>query len=319
MTQLVLPQTLFIDTGHLINLADLAMGSPLKGAQSKERVAAYEQIRDLLRIGRFIPIFYEPSAYEWVQGNSPQRALQIAAVLDQAVGVKRILPEPLLFTVEVMQECQRIDPRIPFPAVRIVDDIGSDDNLGAWFGDAWPEDAEKPDRIAVRIAAPGSRPTVSGVVRGFIESGKVGPDSWKLAHDGQAFSLRRTRETQAQRGGKGPVPEEVRRYLLRSFLRMDQVLHRIAPTVDVDDILARVELAACPALQLWLDAYWNYAKANETPQPGDMIDLTMFAVIPHADITLIEKRMHEFVRQVRGTRYAGQCFRDPIELVAALQ
>jgi hypothetical protein len=105
---------------------------------------------------------------------------------------------------------------------------------------------------------------------------------------------------------------------LRSAHLLDQVLNRIAPDCDADALIAGLNLEACPSIQLKLDAYWCYAKANRSPKPGDMIDLMMFAALAYADLALIENRMHEYVRQTRPAEAKTRWFRDPIDFVAAV-
>jgi hypothetical protein len=318
MDQLVRPRRVFIDTGHLINMVDVGLERRLRGNQPVERTAAYRQLRELLQTGHCTPLYYEPSAYEWVHGNPLQPALQIAAVLDGALSVKRMLPSPAVFVVEAMQEFQRMDPKIPFPRVELIDDFGRDDELSAWFSEAWPQIEEGPQKLPILFDHQRSGPTVSNVVRALHDHVRRSPDLWQTALEGERIALEGTRKTLEKLGGRGAVPERVRRHWLRSAHFLDKVLQRIAPSADVDGLLAGINLDACPAIQLKLDAYWCYAKANRAPKPGDMIDLMMFAGLPYADFALIENRMHEYVRQARPEEAARRWFRDPIDFVAAI-
>src|SRR5262249_59149557 len=105
---------------------------------------------------------------------------------------------------------------------------------------------------------------------------------------------------------------------LKTALMLDRVLRSMDPTVDAAGVLAQVRLEQCPALLLSVDAYWAYAKANAEPKKGDFVDLTMFAVLPYGDVALIERRMHEFVRQVRRNEYEGRVFSDPVAMVESV-
>jgi hypothetical protein len=77
-------------------------------------------------------------------------------------------------------------------------------------------------------------------------------------------------------------------------------------------------LVACPSINLKVDAYWQYARANEEPKENDTIDLSLLAPIPYAAYALIEKRLAEFVRQVRHKGLEGRVFKDPVELIEVL-
>ena len=144
---------------------------------------------------------------------------------------------------------------------------------------------------------------------------KAGNDLWQVALDGSRHALAQTKETQQKHGSKGVVPDNVRRYWLKSAQCLDEVISRMAPELDAGDLLRRIDLDACPAIQLHLDAYWNYAKATEEPKVGDFVDLTMFAALPYSDVALIENRMHEFVRQARRSGYEERMHRDPVAMV----
>jgi hypothetical protein len=279
MSELLQPRRVFIDTGHLINLVDVGLEREVRN-QSAERTRSYQRLLELVKSGYCVPLFYEPSAYEWVHGNSLQRALEIAAVLDSAVRVKRVLHDPVVFLVEAMLECKRLDPRVPFPNVAVVDDLGRGNELGAWFRAGWPEEDEHPQMTPIVVERQDGRPTVGGLVRALHGIVNQSPDMWQIALDGERTALEGTRATLKRLGGRGPLPEVVRRHWLRTAHLLDQVLKRIAPECDADALIAGLNLHACPSIQLKLDAYWSYAKANEAPKPHDMIDLMMFAALP---------------------------------------
>jgi hypothetical protein len=200
----------------------------------------------------------------------------------------------------------------------VVDDLGGGNELGAWFQAAWPREDEHPEMTPVVVERPAGPPTVGGLVRALHGIVNGSPDMWQIALDGERTMLETTRATLKQLGGRGPLPEVVRRHWLRTAHLLDQVLNRIAPGCDADALIAGLDLKACPSIQFKLDAYWCYAKANEAPKPHDMIDLMMFAALPYTDFALIENRMHEFVRQARPEGAARRWFREPSGLVTAL-
>ncbi len=314
MESIIRPLRTFFDTNHLVNIAHLREGRGLRGGQNGRRVAAYEALDEWIRTGRCTPLFYEPMSYEWVRQESPTGARAIAAVLDSGILVKRVLPDPLVFVVEALNEAQRVEPRLGFPGFEVVREFAFDGDLVEWFNEHWPHDDEKATVLG-RPAARGETLTVTGFVETLGVHLRAGNDLWQVALDGERHALSQTRQTQVEHGSRGPLPEIVRRHWLKTALSLDVVIQRMAPDLDADDLLGRIDLDACPALQLKLDAYWNYAKATEEPKTGDFVDLSMFAVLPYADVALIENRMHEFLRQARRSGYEERVHRDPVALV----
>lgn len=314
MDRFIRPRRLFLDTNHLVNMAHLREGRALRGGQDERRVAAYRTLDEWIMTGKCIPLFYEPMSYEWIRQGSADGAYRIAAVLDSAVAILRVLPDPLIFVVEALNEAQRIEPRLGFPCFDVVRALAIDGDLVQWFNEYWPHEDEKAI-VHGRLGARGEHLSVVAFVGALARLVRTGNDLWQVALDGERHALDLTRQTQKEHGSSGALPEVVRRHWLKSALSLDKVIRRLAPGLDADDLLGRIDLGACPALQLKLDAYWNYAKATEKPKSGDLIDISMFAALPYVDVALIENRMHEFVLQARRSGYGQRVHRDPAALV----
>lgn len=312
--EIIQPLRVFFDTNHLVNLVHLRRGQTLRGGHGEERVAAYRTLDDWLTTGRCVPLFYEPMTYEWIRQRSETGAREIAAFLDSAITVKRVLPDPLVFVVEALNEAQRIEPRLGFPGFEVVREFMFDGDLVEWFNEHWPHEDEHATMLG-HPAARSEKVTVGGFVDALAAHVRAGEDPWKVALDGSRYALTQTRETQRKHGSKGKLTDGFRRFWLKSAQRLDEVIRRMAPDLDADDLLARIDLDACPALQLHLDAYWSYAKATEEPKAGDFVDLTMFAVLAYADVALIENRMQEFARQARRSGYEERVHRDSAAMV----
>ncbi len=310
---IIKPLRTFLDTNHLVNIAHLRAGRELRGGQDERRVAAYRILDEWLKVGRCVPLFYEPMSYEWIRQQSADGARQIAAVLDSGITVKQVPPDLVVFILEALGEAQRIEPYLGFPGFQIVQDFASDGDLAEWFNEFWPHRDENATTIG-HFARRGQRPTVVAFVRTLAAYIKAGNDLWRVALDGERHSLAQTRKTQREHGAKGHVPDAYRRFWLKSALGLDTVIRRMAPSLDPDEILRQIDLDACPAIQLKLDAYWNYAKATSEPKAGDFVDLTMFGALPYADVALIENRMHEFGRQAHRSGYQERVHRDAVTM-----
>lgn len=313
---LIRPLRLFLDTNHLVNLTHLRQDRPLRGDHDEDRVSAYRTINKWLLTGQCVPVFCETMAYEWVRQEDPTGPQRIAAIFDSAMCARRVLADPLVFIVEAMKECKRIAPELAFPDCEIVAGFDPQSDLIDWFNAHWPKKDEAPTVAWKRVRFDDNRP-VALVVEVIAEE-KRRNDLWDVAHAGELHRLQQTRATQKEHGVGNDVLQEVRRFWLKTALLLDQVLRSMDRSVDADMVLAEVPLGNCPALLLSVDAHWAYARANQVPKKGDFVDLTMFAVLPYADVALIEGRMHEFVRQARRTEYADRVFRDPVALVESV-
>ncbi len=318
LSTIIKPLRTFLDTNHLVNIVHLRRGQALRDGRADARAAAYRKIDEWLTTGRCVPLFYEPMSYEWIRQESATGARDIAAIFDSAVTVKRVLPDPLIFVVEVLNETQRLEPRLGFPGFEVVTDFMFNSDLVAWFNEHWPR-REEHATVLGSPSASAEKPTVRGFVSALADYVGAGNDLWQIAVEGSRHALHQTRETQREHGSTGRVPDNVRRFWLKSAHGLDGIIRQMAPELDPDDLLQRIDLSRCPALQLHLDAYWNYAKANEELKAGDFVDLTMFAALPYADVALIENRMHEFVRQARRSGYDHRIFRDPVAMVDSVE
>lgn len=314
MTEILQPKTLLIDTGHLVNMVQVQRGRPLPRGVRPSWATAYGDLLNLLRCGALIPLFYEPLSYEWIQDNSLERALQIAAVLDQAICVKMVFVDTLLFLIEAMNAAKVVEPSLDYMPFDVIRPLGCNDDVLNWFTRVWPERSQHPSSVPVVISDWRANPTAAEMVRGYQSKILSDRDLWREALDGSRFALQQTKNTQRQYAQKGLPPESFKRYWLRTALRLDEVLRRTSGCADVDEIIRRIDLDACPAICLKVDAYWQYARAVINPTENDIADLTLLAPIPYADFSLIEKRMAEFVRQARKPSLLDGMFHDPTAL-----
>ncbi len=318
MSELARPLHLFLDTNHAINIARLRVGGQLRGKPDLSRVRAYRQLDEWIKSACFIPLFCETMTYEWMRAQSDAIALQVAAVFDSACCVKQVLPDPLVYIVEAMNECLRQDPSIDYTAHEVVREMRFDGELVRWFTKHWPDKTEHPTVVA-GAASLNDRFSVVGFVQAVASGFRGSPTNWSIALKGESTRLKATRETIARSGDSKAAPEIARRYFLRSALWIDRVLASCAPNADINALLRGIEWDACPALDLYFRSYWNYAKANREPKQGDFVDLTMFPPLAYTDVGLIENRMHEILRQSRREWDDTRVFRDPVTLVDAVK
>ena len=318
MTEIVRPEPLLLDSGHLINMAHYLSGRGMRQGVPFEWGEAYAALEGRMRSGGFIVLYHEPLAYEWIRNNSSERAAEVASILDRSLCVKPILPDPILFVVEAMNAARAAEPGLDYPGFDILRPLGYDKELAEWLNVAWPGRAENPELVEVAVPSPGSQPTATALVRGLAPHVAGGDAAFAEALAGQKHALDVTRDTQRRLGRKGPPTDEIRRHWLRTALRLEDVLRRTEPRFDAREIVEAIDLERCPAIRFKIDSFWLYARANENPPDNDMIDLTLLASIPYAAYSLIEKRLTEYVRQARSDWIGTSVFRSPVDLESAL-
>ncbi|MBI5863069.1 MAG: hypothetical protein HZB38_00880 [Planctomycetes bacterium] len=102
------PQKLYLDTNHLINLAQLRRNK-LRGD-----IQSYREIDRRIREQRCGLVFSEFSPLEWVEGAAtPESAREIAAIFASASLVYQIKGDSMIWTSEVLRELHRIEPSVP--------------------------------------------------------------------------------------------------------------------------------------------------------------------------------------------------------------
>ena len=101
------------------------------------------------------------------------------------------------------------------------------------------------------------------------------------------------------------------------FLRIDRVLRAKNPDVNVQDVLAQVDLAQCPGTRLWLAAREMRIRAGGLAKPNDVDDWVFVPVVPYCDVVLTDKAHREAI--VQGDRLlCDRVFADPAEALKAI-
>lgn len=309
------PPRVLIDTGHLVEIARMLHGQPVRlpgGWQD-----AYSTILEFMRNGEVVPLFYEPLAYEWIQGTSESRQRELASVLDEAVAVMTVASDHVILRLEATMEAARVAPALGFQSHSPIRRFGTDPALARWKRSMYPEDASKLIRAPVYATAAGKL-TVQSVVRGIAAAVQNGLDAWNEAKSGHEEAVRTTRTTQARYGRPGLPPAHWKRHWLKTALGLDATITLHAPDQNADEIIESMDITRCPAISLKTDVLWQYARRPNEPEENDLIDLATLAPMAYADFTLTEKRLADLVRQSRHPEIAERVHRNPAEFVGAL-
>ena len=84
---------------------------------------------------------------------------------------------------------------------------------------------------------------------------------------------------------------------MKRFVRVDRVIAALNPDVPVDELLSRVDLTRCPAVNLFLSAHLARVRANQAVRDNDVDDWMIVHIVPFADVVLTERNLAHFIRQ----------------------
>ena len=306
MSEVIRPMRAFFDTNHLVNLHRVRSGGSLAASEGTERHEAYLILAELIGSGRLLPLFFESQSYEWIHGKPESLKTQIASVLDSAPSVLSMLPDPEVFLVEGLNEAKRIDPNIDYPGFEIVEQLGGHNSLGLWMSAHSLTDAKPEWRQPVETGS------VKDFVMALADAIRGRSAEWREGISGDAFALEVTRKTQKK---NSRLDDATRRGWFQSAHNLQGVLRSIGASLDPGEIIQQIDLEKCPATVLRVETVWKFAKSNRKHKQNDMTDLAMLAPLAYADVALIEKSLHDCVRQTGLSGYMERVHRDVVSMV----
>jgi hypothetical protein len=313
---ILLPPKIYLDTNHLINITK---------ARRCASTSAYSTLDGYLRSGCVGIIFSPAAALDWVDGNATvETAKELAEVVDSARLQYEIEQDSFVFLHEVQAELRRIEPSIRLPAfdVLFVRDITNaarralpvlKNNVPNFFepGELLHPDVELPNDIEFATAA-------EYVERAYACKTER-PAVYQEREDGHAAAYYHDIDALAGRHKKDFSSAENLGWIKR-FVRADRVVAALNPGLPVDELLARVDVTRCPAINLFLEAHLQRVRAGHIVQDNDVDDWMIVHIVPYADVVLTERRLAHFVRQADPT-LRERVTHDPeraIELVQSI-
>ena len=105
---------------------------------------------------------------------------------------------------------------------------------------------------------------------------------------------------------------------MKRFIRVDRVVAARNPGVSVDELLSRVDLTTCPAVNLFLSAHLARVKAGQAIRDNDVDDWMIVHIVPFADVVLTERNLTHFIRQGDPT-LRRRVTHDPEEAIEMLR
>lgn len=288
------PPKMYLDTNHLIGIAK---------ARTSVSHSAYSFIDDLLRKRHFGIIFNPAAPLEWVDGNATiESAQEIAAVIDSAPLQYEFEKDSFVFLHEIQVELRRIQPGIRLPEfeVLLLRDVKKAtaralpilrNDVPGFFGEGelLHDDAEWPNEVGFSTAAEhvecafrlkNERPAV---YRERVEGHKAAYE-----HDLKSFAA-------ARHGARLPRPDVLG--WMKRFVRVDRVVAALNPRIAVDELLGRVDLTRCPAVNLSWKTHMKRIRAGQSVDDNDTDDWMFVPVVPYADLVLTERNLAHYIRQ----------------------
>lgn len=317
---IVMPPKLYLDTCHLINIARLRNRQPL---QEERYRPAYQFISKCILDLRFGLIFNMQAPLEWADGRATlDTAMEIAAVVDDSPLKYLYEGDTFLWTSELLEECSRVSDvvRVPkLPKLQPVERGGTVQSTVGILTGLVPEYIEAmgtppaPDGPDVPAACPVF--TAKEAVAQTFNRKKYQPDLFQERLDGYRASFNDDVKAYSE-GAK--LDRLAMIGWTKRFLKIDLVLDTLNPGCDVDGILDRVDIDRCPAVKLWFGMREHRIKAGHTPKDNEVDDWMILAVVPYADVVLVDRGFRDSLLRADRT-LESKVFADPNEAWTALE
>lgn len=319
-SQILRPPKLYIDTNHLINIANVRDGRKLSTGQSSEAYSFIDK-----RIHQHFGVIFNPFApLEWVEGKATEEsANQIAAVIDSAKLKYQLEEDSFVYTAEVLNECHQRDSSISVPKLPIMHLLSDGGSFKPAIGTL---SKQVPDyfqgckllpSVKDAKAIPTEVPICSArryVAETFRFKDQY-PERYKERVEGYKAALQYDIE-------HADVFFNSRKYFIiewmKRHLKNARILEAFNPGLDVESALNSVDIENCPAVRLYFRSREKRIRAGNPPNDNDVDDWIFLPVVPYADLVLTERNLRTFILQADGS-FKSTVVSDPTEAVAILK
>jgi hypothetical protein len=293
------PPKIYLDTNHLINIANVRKGQEPQPGRSDEEYRRIDK-----RIKSYCGLIFNPyAALEWVERNATKESASgIAAVVDSAQVKYMIDADYLVYTQEVLAQCHKQNQDIHVPDLPPVLQNISDNStfrsaLGILVQDV-PDYLEKDklEQIQKKGELPITIPTFSAGdwTKETFSWKQSNKDIYQERIDGFRDSLSRDIKL------KEEYFSDRKRYRtdwLKRFLKIDRILKAFNSGSYVDTVLEKIDLGNCPAITLYWTVREKRMRSGNPPEENDVDDYMFLPVVPYADLVLTENNLREFILQ----------------------
>jgi len=288
------PPKIYLDTNHLINIADVRKGKKLPPGQSE---GCYRRLDDCIR--SYCGLIFNPIAtMDWVGGKaSTQSISEIAAVVDSA-NLKYVALDAdfFVYTREILDQCRKQNPSIHVPDLPPILQNVSDNStilsplhiimnhvseyLEKSLTEAIEEQGGLPNEIPVF--------TVVEWVNEIFKQRLQNPKNYQSRTDSfiKRFNYDIEHKDEYFRN-----PNHHRLEWFKKILKVDKILKAFNPKINVDNILEKIDIKGCPAIDLlWKFHEIRMKNGNLLRDENDVDDYMFIPIVPYADVMLIETK-----------------------------
>ncbi len=307
------PPKLYLDTCHLVNIANLRKG---KFLGTEERRSAYAQIDTYIQDRHFGIVFNAAAPFEWVDGDATlETAMEIANVVESAKLQYEIDADHFVYLHEILRELRRLDGSLNLPVFEVfhVRDLNGTAKraLGVLAREVpdYFEGYDLPDLslLAENLDVP------FGEVREHVERAwkrkQERPDILQERVEGHKAAVAQDLDLYHSRKQKSFTQQDAIEWMKR-FLRVGHVLNALNTEVGVDELLREVEIDNCPAVALYFAAHEKRIKAGQPAKDNDVDDWLYVPVFAYADLIMTERNLRAFVAQA-DAQTAQKATHDP--------
>ncbi len=284
------PPKLYLDTNHLVNIARIQNNESLGSAEKYRE--NYVFIKRCMREGLCTIIFNFYAPLEWGEGKATEETVtQIADIFDQSKCIYQLEEDTNIYISEIMKHSKNLYPLICFPdipimhylkkggsytpAITIIAKNVSDYNFGQVDGNRFPDD--------VPVV------TIREHVIKSLQWREENPMLLQERISGFKAAFEQTKKQVGKNFTRLTKPEIID--WMKRFLQIDKVLRAAKLKTDVEGLLDCIDIAKCPAVNLYVKIRESLIKNKYGPEDNDCDDFAYLPVIPYADISLIEKRL----------------------------
>ncbi len=319
MSQILAPPKVYLDTGHLINIARLRRGEPIPNASLRD---AYTTL-DSYIVKKHFGLIYNPAApLDWVDGKATfASASEIADVIQSAKLQYYFIGDPFIYTAEVFQELNRIAPTVTVPTLAILQPILPNEEIAVALGvlaKLVPNFLTTKDLQGVRGGTNLPEKLRLPTFRAIVKETFNYRDKRRSTYDERVEGFKAAMSNDIKHLVQIPKEmAELRIQWMDRFLRLNPILTALNPNISPNDLLATVDVERCPAMRLWFLARYRRIKAGFPAKDNDVDDWGSLPVAPYADLMLTERHLREFIIQADPS-FKKKVTADPSEALQIL-
>ena len=312
---------LYLDTNHLVNIARLRNDTGTVQEVYKE---AYRFIDKCIREMHVGLVFNLAAPLDWVNGDATlESAIEIADIFESAQLQYEIEADTFVYLHEVLREIEAFNNTLSLPDFDI---FFVRDREVTVTSAILVLRKEVPDFFDANELLPGVDDAPTSVCSVSIR--ECVQRAWKLKterpsvfqerNDGFRAALQHDLNVLGSRRSKS-ITQADKVNWCKQRLKVDRILTRLHPNIDVNETLQSINLENCPATILYLKAHEKRIRnQNQSISDSDVDDWLYLPVISYCDVILMERSLRGYVCQA-DKDIADKTTHDPRDAARMLE